>query len=453
MVVERLEALWCISIHAPRVGSDSWILRVWSTDGDFNPRSPCGERHVSFVSLPGSNSISIHAPRVGSDYRYLLRMSASIAFQSTLPVWGATMRGKDPNQIINISIHAPRVGSDSEVRPEEPDLKYFNPRSPCGERLLDGKIPVNQGNFNPRSPCGERRPPVFTVPGKQHFNPRSPCGERLERRHNDGCAYPISIHAPRVGSDPLAIFFGLLGIISIHAPRVGSDLIELKGRMEGLEFQSTLPVWGATMPCDANPVLYKISIHAPRVGSDQFTTTAVPVTDDFNPRSPCGERLLDLMYQSILRRKFQSTLPVWGATPVAGPVSKPVLISIHAPRVGSDDARVWAWIAVNIFQSTLPVWGATHGFPEPHERIRISIHAPRVGSDTVPLSVLLQLSDFNPRSPCGERLRSSGNLIIIADFNPRSPCGERLIYSGKGIWNCVISIHAPRVGSDQPPLF
>ena len=56
-------------------------------------------------------------------------------------------------------------------------------------------------------------------------------------------------------------------------------------------------------------------------------------------------------------------------------------ISIHAPRVGSDPERVMALIIKQKFQSTLPVWGATaHPFT-PVNRRGISIHAPRVGSD------------------------------------------------------------------------
>ncbi len=34
---------------------------------------------------------------------------------------------------------------------------------------------------------------------------------------------------------------------------------------------------------------------------------------DFNPRSPCGERLA-IIVTTALVNKFQSTLPVWGAT-------------------------------------------------------------------------------------------------------------------------------------------
>ena len=57
--------------------------------------------------------------------------------------------------------------------------------------------------------------------------------------------------------------------------------------------------------------------------------------------------------------------------------------------------------------------------------------------------------DFNPRSPCGERLQHEGHRNRKADFNPRSPCGERLIFPN-AIPRCKgISIHAPHAGSDS----
>ena len=124
-------------------------------------------------------------------------------------------------------------------------------------------------------------------------------------------------------------------------------------------FQSTLPVWGATVAAQVVVVHKAISIHAPRVGSDYCQRSKNPQYRNFNPRSPCGER-----------REFF----VYGGT-VYG-------ISIHAPRVGSDrSVNAMAREKSPKFQSTLPVWGATfrpdHGLRRPH----ISIHAPRVGSD------------------------------------------------------------------------
>ena len=79
-----------ISIHAPRVGSD----------------------RSSVYLVVGSLDISIHAPRVGSDY-----------IMQQLKV------------IKRISIHVPRVGSDGADRGPDAGVAYFNPRSPCGERL------------------------------------------------------------------------------------------------------------------------------------------------------------------------------------------------------------------------------------------------------------------------------------------------------------------------------
>ena len=189
-----------ISIHAPRRGSDAtnhgscfpssfqstlpargatWYRDATRTDeGDFNPRSPHGERHCkaprlsprgTFQStLPARGatprrvagnrivSISIHAPRTGSD----ARTSAAIpdvpisihaprtgsdttadrwfaffpAFQSTLPARGATCSGCSRPIQPEISIHAPRTGSDQRIVILPAHRNHFNPRSPHGER-------------------------------------------------------------------------------------------------------------------------------------------------------------------------------------------------------------------------------------------------------------------------------------------------------------------------------
>ena len=82
--------------------------------------------------------------------------------------------------------------------------------------------------------------------------------------------------------------------------------------------------------------------------------------------------------------------------------------------------------SVLLFQSTLPVWGATPGRLLGGDYKYISIHAPRVGSDWHRRCVLGRSSYFNPRSPCGERLcTKSPDLVPLENFNPRSPCGER----------------------------
>ena len=56
----------------------------------------------------------------------------------------------------------------------------------------------------------------------------------------------ISIHAPRVGSDGTKHKILTGSVISINAPRVGCDYRVQVGAFRKKEFQSTLPVWGAT---------------------------------------------------------------------------------------------------------------------------------------------------------------------------------------------------------------
>ena len=211
--------------------------------------------------------------------------------------------------------------------------------------------------------------------------------------------------------------------ISIHAPRAGSDLDDAEGMGIVAKFQSTLPVRGATAaryytlaqplyfnprsPCGERRHIHKqlrplegISIHAPRAGSDQtaeFITkyfdkfqSTLPVRGAtcayrpqfgneryFNPRSPCGERR-DVSLHLITEIAFQSTLPVRGAT----------------------EKSLDGVAKLVEFQSTLPVRGAT---------------PPAQGGEADP-------SNFNPRSPCGERpYRVLGRCGSLKGFQSTLP--------------------------------
>ena len=125
-----------------------------------------------------------------------------------------------------------------------------------------------------------------------NFNPRAPCGARRGKRADDGGIDCISIHAPRVGRDEVVLLIYSICVI----------------------FQSTRPVWGATMS----------------------TESLRKRTKNFNPRAPCGARRL-------CRHQLQPRNA----------------ISIHAPRVGRDAWATRVNFNCSIFQSTRPVWGAT----------------------------------------------------------------------------------------------
>ena len=53
-----------------------------------------------------------------------------------------------------------------------------------------------------------------------------------------------------------------------------------------MEFQSTLPVRGATISGPAGALFNRISIHAPREGSDCVLEYLHKAGENFNPRSP-----------------------------------------------------------------------------------------------------------------------------------------------------------------------
>ena len=205
---------------------------------------------------------------------------------------------------------------------------------------------------------------------------------------------------------------------------------------------------GAT--CNLCRVLsrHTISIHAPRVGCDVLHAIELCLISDFNPRTPCGVRPAT---RRILEpwKGFQSTHPVRGAT--------------RHRRCCTRSSR---------FQSTHPVRGAT-----------VDEIAFKVGD-----------VHFNPRTPCGVRLRSGIPAIASGtfqsthpvrgatrtqsvrrcckcNFNPRTPCGvrrcrsrptrrsRRTFQSTHPVRGATrsraedqagqeISIHAPRAGCD-----
>ena len=167
---------------------------------------------------------------------------------------------------------------------------------------------------------------------------------------------------------------------------------------------------------------------------------------NFNPRSPWGERrdtftllIKNAKFQSTLpvggatyrdpgrggKRLFQSTLPVGGATVNSRVVHLSLEISIHAPRGGSDRMFRPGNSGSRHFNPRSP-WGERPGdYKGLIGKETISIHAPRGGSDHKTRIIGMPTSDFNPRSPWGERRLLPSIFLHRPYFNPRSPWGER----------------------------
>ena len=116
------------------------------------------------------------------------------------------------------------------------------------------------------------------------------------------------------------------------------------------------------------------------MGSDSHSTVYATPPLNFNPRSPCGERRDLAQTLRNFLNNFNPRSPCGERRPLPQPSRHRQNISIHAPRVGSDQEYI-----------------------DLVEEAQISIHAPRVGSDWTAIILIAHLEYFNPRSPCGER--------------------------------------------------
>ena len=117
--------------------------------------------------------------------------------------------------------------------------------------------------------------------------------------------------------------------------------------------------------------------------------------------------------------------------------------------MGSDDQGQGTPSVGDGFQSTLPGWGATNFSASRSPRNLISIHAPRMGSDPPPMRRMPPRRHFNPRSPDGERLKFNDKYFDELIFQSTLPGWGATAVCVRQRRSCFISIHAPRMGSDR----
>ena len=148
--------------------------------------------------------------------------------------------------------------------------------------------------------------------------------------------------------------------------------------------------------------------------------------------------------------KFQSTLPGWGATlPFASLAMVSFQFQSTLPGWGATSFPTTC-VTLEAFQSTLPGWGATAAAAaEVAQWALFQSTLPGWGATAVRALSWWRCRNFNPRSPDGERPEKSLDVEISDNFNPRSPDGERPVADRYDRIEIVISIHAPRMGSDR----
>ena len=239
------------------------------------------------------------------------------------------------------------------------------------------------------------------------FNPRSPHGERPAHIGDGEIQTAFQPTLPARGA-------------TRRSPR------ERKRRL----FQPTLPARGATSSVSAASfpnALFQPTL--PARGATDLHPRRRHGSRHFNPRSPHGERL-DTATGSVCVETFQPTLPARGAT-ISGSWSAAGGSDFN-PRSPHGERRPRPG------RRTAP---CHHFNPRsPHgerrdraegivARRRISTHAPRTGSDKPASWSCISTSRFQPTLPARGATHASGFCLAIpSNFNPRSPHGERRFF-------------------------
>ena len=192
-------------------------------------------------------------------------------------------------------------------------VRYFYPRSPCGERPFRQLQSALRRDFYPRSPCGERQVELNGTASKITFLSTLSLRRATHFDNYNLHCVEISIHALLAESDhPVGV---LVRIIENFYPRSPCG--------ERQHFDNY------------NLHCVEISIHALLAESDYLGARKPHYVRYFYPRSPCGERRVWACSAGSVY-SFLSTLSLRRATHFDNYNLHCVEISIHALLAESD---------------------------------------------------------------------------------------------------------------------
>ena len=176
----------------------------------------------------------------------------------------------------------------------------------------------------------------------------------------------------------------------------------------------------------ANELIWtKISIHALLAESDRGYSSRWRLRSNFYPRSPCGERPIDLRKFPPFRKYFYPRSPC-GERPYPSfpqPCSRIFLSTLSLRR--ATFSRYVDFLSVFLISIHALLAESDRNLVEVKVRCQnISIHALLAESDYAKLSTPVLRRDFYPRSPCGERRttpppRRSRSLLFLSTLSLR----------------------------------
>ena len=209
----------------------------------------------------------------------------------------------------------------------------------------------------------DRRPPYLSAPAPG-FNPRTPCGVRL---HYD------------------ALYLMHAGFQSTHSLRSATGQHRRTGR-NGRSFNPRTPC-GVRQIIDAVQKLCPdVSIHALLAECDKIMINYIHQREGFNPRTPCGVRQ-DTSGGAWSTMSFNPRTPCGVRQEAIRHLGLTEDVSIHALLAECDSP------------------GSSAGGAG-----TVSIHALLAECDKDFYESILLMCSFNPRTPCGVRLK---NFFVI----------------------------------------
>ena len=236
-----------ILIHAPRKGSDSSKSDRRKSPRYFYPRSPQGERQGRACAKIKAYKFLSTFPARGATSSITEMVPSSLSFLPTLPARGATENGHKGGRPRKFLSTLPARGATCTWEDRDTAVSFLS------------TLPARGA-----TPAGAIRNHAT-----RYFYPRSPRGERRADQGGQVFVFPISIHAPREGSDGVAF----------------------QGHFLDGVFLSTLPARGATSTASSTPAC---SAHfyprSPRGERRHQHRQHREFCTDFYPRSPRGER-------------------------------------------------------------------------------------------------------------------------------------------------------------------
>ena len=328
---------------------------------------------------------------------------------------------------------------------------------------------VDQAGFNPRTPCGVRLLVFCRVPGAHQFQSthslRSATrGERREKRPDEVSIHAllaecdrsqgrrqhqkdVSIHALLAECDlPTCNIQNVPINVSIHALLAECDPEKCPPRTAGTGFNPRTPCGVRLHVRRQWPVGQQVSIHALLAECDCPCCSRLSTTRRFNPRTPCGVRL-PRTGKAAGTVWFQSTHSLRSATNHASSATRfNAFQSTHSLRSATMLRKLYA--ASNMFQSTHSLRSATRPSGRIGHPQSVSIHALlaecdplcRTGPEPHAVSIHALLAEcdgsagipvFRPQRVSIHALLAECDHLVLHrkrlcnSFNPRTPCGVR----------------------------